>query len=61
MPHDNRGTELHEGDVVFIECIVKQVHEGDEFCNVDLETKFAMPPSGTTNLITLNTKQVIKK
>lgn len=59
MPHDKNGKLLNDGDRVFVPAIVRQVHVGDEYCNVTLETEEAMHPSPSKTTITLNTRQVI--
>lgn len=57
MPHDREGHEVKPGDRVLVECVVKSVQAGEEYCNVTLETVSAMPPYETGTSITLNTKQ----
>lgn len=36
--HDRNGTPLQEGDVVLIPARILDLHAGEEYCNVDLET-----------------------
>lgn len=60
MPHDIDDVELKPGDRVQIECIVRDVQFGTEFCNVTLDTLEKMFPSEYTTCIVANTKQVRK-
>jgi len=60
MPHDNRGEELQVGDTVMVPCRVKAIHLTENYCNVDLETKIEMHPSGGTVALTLNSRQTLK-
>ena len=60
MPHDKRGEELKVGDTVMVPCRVKAIHLTEDYCNVDLETKLPMPPTGTVQALTLNSRQTIK-
>jgi len=60
MPHDLAGKLLQKGDRVFIVAIVKDIQEGDEYCNVTLETDQPMFPSDSKTTIVLNTKQTKK-
>jgi hypothetical protein len=58
MPHDIEGRIVNVGDLVRIDCIVKRVELGEDYCNVTLETISEMYPSGTATTITLNARQV---
>lgn len=60
MPHDRRGTELQVGDIVMVPCRIKAIHLTEDYCNVDLETKLAMPPLNTVTALTLNSRQTDK-
>lgn len=60
MPHDKNGHLLEVGDKVLVECEVKQVTTGEEYCNVTLETREPMYPGHHKSGITLNAKQVVK-
>jgi len=60
MPHDKNSVPIVEGDRVYVECVVKQVMTGNEYCNVTLETVEPMYPGPFKSEITLNTKQVVK-
>lgn len=61
MPHDKNGKALAEGDKVIVRATVKQIHAGEEYCNVGLETDEPMFPSEHKTSITLNAKQVEKQ
>lgn len=60
MPHDRKGNVLAEGDQVLVPATVRKVHEGEEYCNVDLETDEPMYPGDSKSGITLNARQVEK-
>lgn len=60
MPHDARGKLLEVGDEVLIRATVKEVHQGEEYCNVSLETATAMYPGEHRSVLVLNGKQVEK-
>lgn len=60
MPHDKNGNLIVVGDRVDVPCVVTAVQAGDEFCNCTVETTEGMPPGGSKNTITFNTKQVEK-
>lgn len=60
MPHDLNGKLVEEGEVVLVRCVVLRVHEGDDYCNVDLKTIHCMPPYSEGTRLVLNTKQVEK-
>lgn len=60
MPHDKNGNLIEVGDLVNIPCVVKSIYQGEEYCNVTLETTEKMYPSMTPTGITLNSKQVEK-
>ena len=60
MPHDAKGNLLAVGDKVNIPCKVTRIQQGDEYCNVELETTYHMFPTETNNYFALNTKQVVK-
>jgi len=60
MPHDKRGEELKVGDTVMVPCVIKAIHLTEDYCNVDLETKLAMPPLDRVSALTLNSRQIIK-
>lgn len=56
--HDKSGKPLKIGDLVMVPCRVKDVSPDNEFCNITVETEYAMPGNGTKNVVVLNTKQV---
>jgi len=60
MPHDKNGNQLKPGDQVIVRATVSDVHAGEEYCNVNLETDEPMFPGDHKTPITLNTKQVEK-
>lgn len=60
MPHDKHGTALSVGDVVSINAKITAIHEGDEYCNLSLETMEPMFPSNNKSALSLNAKQVVK-
>lgn len=61
MPHDRDGKQISVGDTVWVPCIVRTIHDGEGYCNVDLETLQPMPPTNNRTELTLNAKQVLKK
>lgn len=58
MPHDSKGERVQVGDEVLIRATVREVYEGEEYCNVQLETAIPMQPSGAAYQITLNAGQI---
>ncbi len=44
MPHDANGKLVEVGDEVVLRCKVVRVHDDIEYCNVDLDTVYPMPP-----------------
>lgn len=60
MPHDQMGNLLEVGDYVMVPARVKEVYQGEEYCNVQLETALPMFPGDTKSGMTLNAKQVLK-
>jgi len=58
MPHDINGTLLEEGDNVVIEATITSINQGEEYCNVTMETDEVMFPSENKTTIVLNAKQV---
>lgn len=61
MPHDCDGTKLNIGDIVLIEAVVKEIHQIEDYCNLNLETSLAMPPGNHKTPLSLNALQVHKK
>ena len=60
MPHDIKGDILKVGDIVNLQCKVKEIHNTEEFCNATLETILPMFPGEHKTVVTINTKQVKK-
>lgn len=60
MPHDKNGRELQVGDEVTVRARVTQIHAGEDYCNVNLETVEPMTPGDQKSAMTLNTKQCEK-
>lgn len=60
MPHDIHGKLLSVGDTVKVLCRVKEIHNTEEYCNVNLETLQPMYPGEHRSGIVLNAKQVEK-
>jgi hypothetical protein len=60
MPHDNKNNKLQVGDTVLVPCVVTEIYEADEYCNVNLKTVRPMYPSDNPTSIVLNTRQVDK-
>ena len=60
MPHDKNGNVLAAGDEVIVRAKVTQVHTGEEYCNLTVETVEPMFPGDVKSTLTLNTKQVEK-
>ena len=46
MPHDNSNQKLQVGDEVIVKFVIKSLTEGEEFCNVTLETVRGRRPDG---------------
>ena len=62
MPHDINGQLVNVGDIVHIPCRVKAVHMTEEYCNLDLQLIYPMPPyTDPPSYSAINTKQVIKQ
>lgn len=59
MPHDRDGNRLSVGDKVLVPCLVKAIHDTEDYCNVDIETVAPMFPSDKRSALTLNAKQLI--
>jgi hypothetical protein len=58
MPHDRNGKLLTVGDQVTICAMIKTIHQGEEYCNVMVETAERMYPSIAKTDIALNSRQV---
>lgn len=59
MPHDKNGQVIKVGDRVTVECEVKSITAGEEYCNLSAETVEPMFPGTTKTGLTLNAKQVV--
>ena len=58
MPHDKNGNPLRRGDEVLVRFRVKQVNQGEDFCNVELESLEHMQPSGPPlTIMAINSRQ----
>lgn len=57
MPHDRNGNLLEVGDIVNVPCKVTSVTPSEEYCNVNLETLYPMPPYTGGDTMVRNTKQ----
>lgn len=60
MPHDVDGREIKAGDRVTIECVVREVQPGEDYCNATLDTVIPMLPSKSPYCLTVNAGQVRK-
>lgn len=60
MPHSKSGKVLEVGDRVVIECTVKSICAGEEFCNITLESVEGRKPDGFKETITLNAAVIEK-
>jgi hypothetical protein len=58
--HDRNGTELKVGDVVNITCVIEELHPGDDYCNVSLETIYGRRPDNQPERISaINTAVLV--
>lgn len=61
MPHDAKGNLVKVGDIVSIPAKILQIHQSENFCNVDVEFMYIMPGNAHHERYSaLNTRQVIK-
>jgi hypothetical protein len=60
MPHDKNGQLLSAGDRVIVRATVREVHQGEDFCNVTLESEEGRRPDDHKETLTLNAKVVEK-
>lgn len=59
--HDANGEALAVGDVVSLDCVIKEVHPQEDYCNVRLESVLPpLPPSMGPVSVTANSRQVVK-
>lgn len=49
--HDRLGNALKVGDQVKIDCVIKSVSPGEDYCNVTLETLYGRRPDGMKETI----------
>lgn len=63
MPHDKNGELLEKGDIVLVECVIKEVYQTEDggYCNLTVATVEPMYPTEYPTSITFNAKQVVKK
>ena len=61
MPHDLRNTPLKVGDRVSVPCVITAIQQGEEMCNLTVQTLHPMFPSTNLSSMALNTKQVVKR
>src|SRR5687768_16569395 len=58
--HDLNGAELKKGDVVLIPCRIEELHPGDDYCNVTVNTLHGRRPDGVLETISvINTAVVV--
>ena len=60
MPLDLNGNPVEVGDVVNVAFVVKEAWGDDNFCNLILEPVESMPGSGTRQVESFNSRQVVK-
>jgi hypothetical protein len=61
MPHDVKNQVLQVGDRVLIPAIIKELHAGEDYCNVTLETEHGRRPDGLKEQIyAINTGVLVK-
>ena len=54
--HDRTGKELKKGDKVTISAVITELHGGDDYCNVSLETEYGRrPDSQKERILAINT------
>ncbi len=61
--HDANGTQLAVGDRVIIPAVIEKLHEGEEYCNVELTTTLGRRPDGDKErvyLAAMNTGVLVK-
>lgn len=58
--HDRNGTLLKQGDVVMVPMTVKTLNEGEDFCNLSLESLHGRRPDGLKEQVyAINTGVVV--
>jgi 5-methylcytosine-specific restriction enzyme A len=59
--HDANGTPLNVGDKVLIPAVVTELHAGDDYCNVSLETTLGRRPDAMKERLSgINTGVLVK-
>ena len=59
--HDARGLELKIGDRVILIATIKDLHNGEDYCNVTIESDFRRRPDGMTETISsINTGVLLR-
>lgn len=54
--HDVNGTPLAKGDTVYIPAVIVSLQEGENYCNVSVESVFGRRPDGLKeNISAINT------
>lgn len=60
--HDKNGKPLKVGDIVVVECVVKDVSTTPDYCNCTLETVHGRRPDGQKERFSaINTAVVVLK
>lgn len=59
--HDRTGKELKKGDKVMILAVITELHGGDDYCNVSLETEYGRRPDGQKEHISAINTGVLDK
>lgn len=54
MPHDRNGAEIKEGDIVLVECEVKTICAGEEYCNLTVASVVGRKPDGRAETMSIN-------
>ena len=61
MPHDQNGNLLRVGDQINVPAVITNICEGEEYCNVTLETIYPMYPGDSKSMWSaVNTRQTVK-
>lgn len=60
MPHDKNNSVLQVGDEVIIRAKITNLTEGEEFCNITVQTIEGRRPDGCKETFTFNTGVVEK-
>lgn len=58
--HDKNGTLLQKGDIVLVPAVITSLSEGEEYCNVGIETLYGRRPDGAKESMTaINTAVLV--